>query len=115
MVSKFCHLVQLATFHQIKNAFQKIPDLHDTDCEAKTFLTVFIFLSWLKQYGIHTECEAKLRSQQKAVINDNIIAEYLPFTFPDEVNGGFVVKNAACVAVRSLHDKVIQQLQENEE
>ena len=67
---------------------------------------------WLKSYNILTEGENAMRQQQKDIVASNIIAENLPFSFPDEVNGGVTIKPAACVGVKSLVAKVTQQFEE---
>ena len=75
----------------------------------------FIFnliFSWLKQYGVLTEGEGQLRRQQKFIIDDNMSAEYLPFSFPDEINGGVEIRQAPSVSVQSLSRKVFKQLDE---
>ena len=69
---------------------------------------------WLKSYNIMTESENAMHHQQNDVVTDNIIAENLPFSFPDEVNGGVTIKSAPCVGVKSLVAKVGQQLDEYE-
>ncbi len=50
---------------------------------------------WLKSYNILTEGENAMRRQQKDIVANNIISENLPFSFPDEVNGGVTIKPAA--------------------
>lgn len=72
----------------------------------------YLIYSWLKQYGVLTEGEGQLRRQQRFIIDDNINDEYLPFSFPDEINGGYLIKQAPCVSVQSLSRKVFQQLDE---
>ena len=69
---------------------------------------------WLKGYNILTEGEQAMRQQQHDVIADNLFAENLPFSFPDELNGGVTIKQAPCVGVKSLVAKVTQQLEEYE-
>ena len=39
-------------------------------------------------------------------------AEYLPFSFPDEINGGVEIRQAPSVSVQSLSRKVFKQLDE---
>ena len=56
-----------------------------------------------------TESENAMHHQQHDVVADNIIAENLPFSFPDEVNGEVTIKPAPCVGVKSLVAKVGQQ------
>ncbi|KAJ8018292.1 hypothetical protein HOLleu_43792 [Holothuria leucospilota] len=65
--------------------------------------------SWLKRYGVHTECEQKLRQQQAQIIGDNLLGERLPFLFEDD--DGTVIKSTPCVRVKDLKTKIIQQLE----
>ena len=61
-----------------------------------------------------TESKNAMHHQQQDVVADNIIAENLPFSFPDEVNRGVTIKQTSCVGVKSLVAKVGQQLDEYE-
>ncbi len=70
-----------------------------------------LFIRWLKKYGILTEGEKSLRKQGQLIIGDNLLSEKLPFLFNDNVNGGKVVKSAACVSTKSLQNKIIDQLE----
>ncbi|KAJ8040364.1 hypothetical protein HOLleu_14629 [Holothuria leucospilota] len=63
----------------------------------------------LKQFGIASESEASLRAQQAYIINDNINAQWLPLVYKDE-DGGTIIKRTPWVSVKSLEDKVFQQL-----
>lgn len=66
--------------------------------------------SWLRRYGVITESEHKMRAQQNIIIADNLVSEWLPFVFQDEANGT-VVRETPCISVKSLQQKVIQQLE----
>lgn len=69
----------------------------------------FPFYRWLKQFGIASESEASLRAQQAYIINDNISAHWLPLVHKDE-DGDTIIKKTPWVGVKSLEDKVFQQL-----
>ncbi|XP_022108664.1 uncharacterized protein LOC110988954 isoform X2 [Acanthaster planci] len=69
-----------------------------------------VLKKWLKGYNILTEGEQALRNQQKEVIAENILTENLLLSFPDEINGGVIIKQAPYVGVKCLVTKVKQQL-----
>ena len=73
------------------------------------YFTFFLFHRWLKQFGVATESEASLREQQAHIIKDNINANWLPLVHKDE-EGGTIIKTTPWVSVKSLEDKVFQQL-----
>lgn len=50
-----------------------------------------------------------MRQQQNSIIGGNIVAEYLPFLFTSEEEGT-TIRKTPCVGVKSLQDKIEQQL-----
>lgn len=72
-------------------------------------LFVLFHIRWLKKYGVHTRCEQELRKEQSNIIGNNIISEWLPFLFENQE--GTMVKSTPCITVKSLKEKVEQQLE----
>ncbi|XP_038063028.1 uncharacterized protein LOC119733716 [Patiria miniata] len=64
-------------------------------------------IRWLVQYGIKTASEHKMRALQKAIIDNNVLAEYHQMKHTDEDTGGSIIKSTPCVP---LVHKVHQQL-----
>ena len=53
-----------------------------------------------------------MRKQETEIIGENILAEYLPMQFHDDINGGLIIRPTPCVQVKSLQAKIHQQLDE---
>ncbi|XP_070569179.1 uncharacterized protein [Ptychodera flava] len=67
---------------------------------------------WFSQWGLRSEGELKMRREKEHIIGDNLLAESLRFVFNDEK--GKTVKPAPCVYARSLPEKVLQHLEDND-
>ena len=60
------------------------------------------------------DSEAKMRVRAKELVEDHLVGEYGPFSFPLKEGGGEEVRAAPFVYVSSLWDKVQSMLTQHE-
>ena len=69
---------------------------------------------WMKAWDIQIGSEPKMRKEATALVGHDLVAELVPFTFPQK-SGGEEIKPAALAYIPNLWDKIEDLLQQNDD
>ena len=77
----------------------------------KSHITIY---RWMKSWKVEIGSEPKMRKEATALLGNDLIAESVPFSFPQK-DGGEEIKPAALVYVPNLWRKIEDLLEQNED